>query len=54
MKVVFLPGMDGTGELFKPLVHALENSVHSRVICYSNTDGQNYTDLVDEVRKRLS
>jgi len=49
MKPVLLPGMDGTGLLFGPLLDALPDSIDTEVICYSTTEQQTYTELVEEI-----
>jgi hypothetical protein len=34
MKIVLLPGLDGTGILFKPFIEALPNGIDVLVISY--------------------
>lgn len=53
MKLVLLPGMDGTGLLFGPLLDALPDSIDTEVICYSTTNQQTYSELVEEVKSKL-
>ena len=52
MKLVFLPGMDGTGRLFAPeLLSAIP--FESAVIALPETGNQNYVALTNEVAGRL-
>lgn len=52
MKLVLLPGMDGTGLMFRPFVDVACN--HSTdVISYPNDTSQKYTELIDFVKDRL-
>ena len=37
--LVLMPGMDGTGELFAPLVRALDSSIPTRVVRYPDAPG---------------
>ena len=37
--IVLLPGMDGTGILFKPLIQALSSKVHPHIIDYPVDEG---------------
>ncbi len=53
MKLVLLPGMDGTGLLFKPLLNVLPDSIDAEIIDYSPTKQQNYDELVEEVKSKL-
>lgn len=34
MKVVLLPGLDGTGVLFKPLIDVLSSEINVQIISY--------------------
>ncbi len=45
--LLLLPGMDGTGVLFKPLLDALPVTLCRRVICYPPKGEQSYNTLVD-------
>ena len=52
MKLVLLPGMDGTGLMFRPFIDAAYN--HSiDVISYPNDTSQKYTELIGFVKDRL-
>jgi pimeloyl-[acyl-carrier protein] methyl ester esterase len=53
MKLVLLPGMDGTGLLFKPLLNELPDGIDAEVICYSTTEQQTYQELSEEVKSKL-
>jgi len=51
--LVLLPGMDGTGDLFRPLLEALEGSLSSIVVSYPSTEPLGYAELEVLVRKSL-
>jgi len=53
MKLVLLPGMDGTGELFAPLISALPNSIRPVVVSFPRTESASYDDLVEITRGAL-
>ncbi|MBV1907703.1 MAG: hypothetical protein KUG78_00185 [Kangiellaceae bacterium] len=53
MKLVFLPGMDGTGRLFQPLLSELPLSLSSQVITLSSNKKQSYSELVEEIKPQL-
>ena len=53
MKVVLLPGLDGTGILFKPFIEALPKNVETLVISYPKNKKQNYGELVSFVIAQL-
>jgi pimeloyl-ACP methyl ester carboxylesterase len=53
MKLVLLPGMDGTGELFKPLLQALPRRLEPIVVSYPNSEVRTYKDLAEFVRPYL-
>lgn len=53
MKIVLLPGMDGTGILFEPLKKELGNEQDIQVISYAPDLKQTYTQLVEQVRTDL-
>ena len=52
MKLVLLPGMDGIGELFSPLIPEL-NSVDYIVIPFPQTGKQDYHTLTAFIREKL-
>src|SRR5579872_479433 len=53
VKLILLPGMDGTGELFAPLLRALGNSIESKVVRYSTDEPLGYFELLARVRAEL-
>ena len=53
MKIVLLPGLDGTGELFTPLIDSLPSDCESLVITYPINTKMSYKDLVDFVMGQL-
>ena len=53
MQVILLPGMDGTGILFEPLLKSLSNDVSAHVISYPSDIEQSYTQLTEFVKESL-
>ena len=53
MKLVLLPGLDGTGRLFEPLVQVLPAHLSPVVISYPNDEAQSYPELVRLVKQRV-
>ena len=53
MKVVLLPGLDGTGILFKPLTDILSKDIDIKVISYPSGYKVSYRGLVEFVMKQL-
>ena len=53
MRIVLLPGMDGTGELFGPLLEKLPLTIKCTVISYENDKKQSYQELIEYVRNLL-
>jgi pimeloyl-[acyl-carrier protein] methyl ester esterase len=53
MKLVLLPGLDGTGKLFAPLIEALPSSIDVQVITYPLNKKQSYNELVKYVKQNL-
>ncbi len=51
--LVLLPGMDGTGELFEPLLSALEGQFNTLVVSYPNDRSLSYAELQSIVLKAL-
>jgi pimeloyl-[acyl-carrier protein] methyl ester esterase len=49
-KLVLLPGLDGTGALFKDFVEALSGSVETEVVRYPTDVFLSYTELMSYVR----
>ena len=48
-----MPGMDGTGELFAPLLCVLGDSIESAVLRYPTDEPLDYADLLPRVRAAL-
>ena len=53
MKIVLLPGMDGTGIMFEPFIEALPKDIEPLIISYPNDKRLGYEQLVDYVLTRL-
>lgn len=53
MTLVLLPGMDGTGDLFAPLLEAFGTSFESRVVRYPSSGPQGYAELEVVARAAL-
>jgi pimeloyl-ACP methyl ester carboxylesterase len=52
-KLVLLPGLDGTGELFRDLIAALPPGMDVIIVSYSGTGAQSYEELLPIVRDAL-
>jgi pimeloyl-ACP methyl ester carboxylesterase len=53
MKLVLLPGMDGTGILFEPLLEALPKSISPIVVTYPCDVPLSYVELLPRVEAKL-
>jgi pimeloyl-ACP methyl ester carboxylesterase len=53
MKVVLLPGLDGTGILFRPFIELLSREIKVQVISYPADNKMSYTELVGFVLSKL-
>lgn len=53
MKLLLLPGLDGTGDLFAPLVSALPNEIDPVVVSYPGDELLGYAELKQLVRKSI-
>lgn len=53
MKLLLLPGMDGTGELFAPLLRHLPADIEPIVVRYPFDPSMGYAELLEFVRPRL-
>jgi pimeloyl-ACP methyl ester carboxylesterase len=53
MQLVLLPGMDGTGELFSPLIKVLPNVLQPQVVAYPTNMPWGYPELLSFVRNQL-
>ncbi len=54
MKIVLLPGLDGTGILFKPLIESLPSDIEPLIISYPNNKKMNYDELVNYVINKIT
>jgi pimeloyl-[acyl-carrier protein] methyl ester esterase len=52
-KLVLLPGLDGTGELFRYLIATLPPGIDAIVVSYPRTGAQSYEELLPIVRNAL-
>ena len=50
LKLVLLPGLDGTGKLFKGLVEALSGSFETQVVSYPTNEITSYAQLAERLR----
>ena len=50
MRLVLLPGLDGTGELFHPFLKALPSRLTSQVVSYPTEQCLTYKELVPFVQ----
>ena len=53
MKLVLLPGMDGTGDLFDPLLSALPEEIEPTVVSYPGSESLGYEELVGIAREAI-
>ena len=53
MKVVLLPGLDGTGGLFKPFIEVLPNEIDILVVSYPSNTKLSYKELTELVISQL-
>jgi len=53
MKIVFLPGLDGTGELFALLLEHLDSTLEVEIISYDTQKTQSYNELIEYVLTKL-
>jgi len=53
MKLVLLPGLDGTGKLFAPLIEVLSDSIDVQIITYHLNKEQSYNELIEQVKQNL-
>jgi pimeloyl-ACP methyl ester carboxylesterase len=52
-QLILLPGMDGTGDLFAPLVECLPTHINAQVIPLPTCGAQDYETLADHVAAQL-
>lgn len=53
LTLVLLPGMDGTGQLFAPLIDSIASGVRIQVVRYPPDEASDYRQLTDLVRQSL-
>jgi len=53
MKLVFLPGLDGTGLLFRPVLRLLKDDFNTQVINYNDCQEQTYQTLTEHALSKL-
>ena len=53
MKLVLLPGLDGTGSLYQPLVQTLPADFSGVVVAYPKDKQLTYTELAELVKRQL-
>lgn len=53
MDIILLPGLDGTGALFKPFIDAMPDNINCRVIAYPIEQKQSYLELASYVREQI-
>ena len=52
-RLVLLPGLDGTGLLFEPLLRALPKEIEATVIRYPGDQRLSYDELLEFLRDQL-
>ncbi|MCW8930881.1 MAG: hypothetical protein OQL19_11655 [Gammaproteobacteria bacterium] len=53
LELILLPGMDGTGILFKPFLNSLSQDISTKIIHYPFDQELSYNELVSYVQKQL-
>jgi len=53
VQLILLPGMDGTGVLFRPLLETLPENIEARVITYPCDKDKGYPELTEYVKGKL-
>ena len=54
MKVLLIPGMDGTGKLFRPLLDELPSDIDTQVICLNDLTAQTPIEQALEIASLIS
>jgi pimeloyl-[acyl-carrier protein] methyl ester esterase len=54
MKIILLPGMDGTGDLFQPLLDLIPPNITPHVVSYPTDEALSYDELLTLLEQRLS
>ncbi len=53
LKMILLPGMDGTGELFDPLLETLPPNFEPQIVAYPNEPVRSYDELLPQVQHAI-
>lgn len=53
LKLILLPGMEGSGEFFSPLTEALDSSIATQIVTFPQDIALNYTQLTELVKEEL-
>ncbi|WP_346837028.1 alpha/beta hydrolase [Microbulbifer sp. SAOS-129_SWC] len=53
MKIVFLPGMDGTGLLFSELILNIPSEIDREVICLNEIQGVSYREQAEQIAEKI-
>lgn len=53
MYIILLPGMDGTGDLFKPLLENMSSKIKAKIISFPTNEKLSYKKLIEYVRAKL-
>jgi pimeloyl-ACP methyl ester carboxylesterase len=53
LKIIMLPGTDGTGVLFKELIECLPNGFDIEVVCLNDLQGKSYANQTKEIAQRV-
>lgn len=54
MKIILLPGLDGTGSLFDELIKSLGRANEIEVISYDNISGQSFIEQAKEIAVKIT
>lgn len=52
-KMILLPGLDGTGKLFAPLIEKFPPDFEPQIVAYSNEPAKSYDELLPQVQRLL-
>jgi pimeloyl-ACP methyl ester carboxylesterase len=51
--LVLIPGLDGTGELFGPLLDLVPETIQTKVVTYSDCDSRQFETVVDHIAEQI-
>ena len=51
--LVLIPGLDGTGALFQPLLDLVPETIQTKVVKYSDCDSRQFESIVAHVQKQI-